>query len=535
MSKSANAGRSTVQAYTNASRLPLVLAVACASLWGCAIPAERTTGNAEPAWHDAPSPTMFVPPSSERTAPSIRRNRGGARARASLPVTFDKEVAAQPLVYGATMWSGSHGAAAQNDYIDAVTTTGSGDIVVAGGFQGLVDVGCGTMTATGTNDMFIASYSSTGLCVWSKRFGGTSDTYPMNVVVDSTNAIYVSGYYSGRTDFGGGSLATAGGYDGFVLKLSSSGVYTWADSFGGASDETTYGLAVVSDSVYGPMVVVGGNFLTTANFGGVDLTSAGDSDGFVAAYLASTGAHTWSRRLGGAGYDSVNALAYHGSSIVIVGTATGSIDLGVGATTSFGAGDALVAAYDVSGSALWSTQYGGSGADDAYAVAIDPNANIHVTGLFSSSASFGGTSLLTGTGKYTMFTAQYTSSGAYAWAQSLDSANEMDPLAITVDSIGTTYVTGAYSGTLVTPSGTNLISTGFDAFVAAYAPSTTAPSVKWLRSYAGPGTEVGSSITVSPTGSLLVGGYFDSSIDFGAGPVAATGASDMFLLNASTD
>jgi hypothetical protein len=530
------AGSVSLASYTNVARLPLALvAIACSSAWGCAIPVEGSTAAAT-TFQDTANPAMVVPPVEATPA----RFGMKARARRIVAAQAPELSAAQPMVYGATLWSSTHGAATSHDYADAIAVQSTGNVIVGGGFQGTVNLGCGALTATGTNDIFVASLTSAGACVWSKRFGGNADMELVSVSVDSTDNIYLSGYYTGSTNFGGGSLVSAGSNDGYIAKLSSTGVYTWANSFGGAGDDGSYGAAIVSDSVYGPMVVVGGSFSATARFGGTAaLTSAGDYDGFVVAYLASTGAYTWAHRFGGTGYDSANAIAARGNAVVVAGTATGSINTGNGTlTTAYAGSDALLGAFSTDGTALWSSQYGGTGTDDLWAVAIDINSNIHIAGTFQTSGNFGGQSPLTGASSYVMVAGQYTSAGAYSWAQSLDSlaGGTMSPFAITVDSIGTTYVAGAFKGTLANGAGGTAVSTGaYDGFLVALTPSTTAPSLKWLRSYAGPGTEGASGLALSSSGSVLASGFFDTSIDFGAGAVAAVGASDMFLVSASSD
>ena len=89
-------------------------------------------------------------------------------------------------------------------------------------------------------------------------------------------------------DFGGGVLATFGNTDAFVAKYAAaSGAHMWSRRIGGGGYDYGYGVTVdAANNVY-----VVGSFDGPANFGGISLTPAGFSDGFVAKYT-STGARS---------------------------------------------------------------------------------------------------------------------------------------------------------------------------------------------------------------------------------------------------
>ncbi|MEJ0103780.1 MAG: hypothetical protein WDO19_15015 [Bacteroidota bacterium] len=48
------------------------------------------------------------------------------------------------------------------------------------------------------------------------------------VALDVSGNVYITGSYTGATNFGTGALTTATGADGFVAKFNSSGVCQWA-------------------------------------------------------------------------------------------------------------------------------------------------------------------------------------------------------------------------------------------------------------------------------------------------------------------
>ena len=118
------------------------------------------------------------------------------------------------------------------DYGNSIAVDSSGNLYTTGYFQGTVDFDPGTETSTltsaGNVDVFVSKLNSSGNFVWAKSFGGTSLDLGTSIAVDSTGGnIYTTGTFGGTVDFdpgaGTSNLTSAGSYDVFVLKLTSSG------------------------------------------------------------------------------------------------------------------------------------------------------------------------------------------------------------------------------------------------------------------------------------------------------------------------
>jgi hypothetical protein len=129
------------------------------------------------------------------------------------------------------------------------------DIVVAGRFSGQMDLGGGTLTATGnTNDVFIARLrGSDGGHVWSQRQGG-SGTESANFVSLSQGDLVVTGSYSAVATFGTSTFSSVDGEDAFVWKLGADGTHRWARGFGAAGSDVGHALVSAAN---GDLVVVG--------------------------------------------------------------------------------------------------------------------------------------------------------------------------------------------------------------------------------------------------------------------------------------
>jgi PKD repeat protein len=125
-----------------------------------------------------------------------------------------------------------------DDYGDAVAVDGSGDVYVTGNFPGTINFGDGGVTSAGSTDGYVAKYAGTdGHYLWAKPLGGTGGDAGSGVAVDGQQNVIVTGYFSGVVNFGTGSLASAGATDGFAVKYTSAGTPLWSKRFGGTATD----------------------------------------------------------------------------------------------------------------------------------------------------------------------------------------------------------------------------------------------------------------------------------------------------------
>jgi hypothetical protein len=182
-----------------------------------------------------------------------------------------------------------------------------------------------------------------------------------------------------------------GGLDAFVTEITSDGSGLVYSTFaGGGGDDS--GQAIAVDPA-GYAYVVGnsgsGDFPTT---NGAFQTgyAGGDSDIFVLAYTPNGRNLLFSTLLGTHGTDQGNGIALDNVDNVYITGDTNSDQFPVtgGAVQNrrFGGFDAVVAVLNpTGGQLLYSTFLGGSGDDFGYAIALDGNADIYLTGITSSS------------------------------------------------------------------------------------------------------------------------------------------------------
>jgi len=160
-----------------------------------------------------------------------------------------------------------------------VRIDGDGNIVFAGTFVDMVDLGGGPITGEGEDDVFVAKYSPAGAHVWSKGFGNEFPEGLGGIAVDGAGAVLAIGAQRGGTlDFGGGPLIVSEPDDIFLLKLDAAGDHVWSRRFGITGDQD--GGDVVANA--GNEVIVTGFIEGTTDLGNGVLTSSGLDDVLLA-------------------------------------------------------------------------------------------------------------------------------------------------------------------------------------------------------------------------------------------------------------
>jgi hypothetical protein len=153
------------------------------------------------------------------------------------------------------------------------------DLVLAGSFYGTVDFGSGAVPSAGGEDVYVAKLDNSGNALWANGYGDPQAQHMVDVAVDPTGDIVITGAFNSMIGFGPATLFSAGSNDVFVAKLDGQGGARWSQRFGDVESQTSAKLAITP---FGTIVVVG-DFHGGINFGQGLLQSAGGDDLFVAA------------------------------------------------------------------------------------------------------------------------------------------------------------------------------------------------------------------------------------------------------------
>jgi uncharacterized protein (AIM24 family) len=364
---------------------------------------------------------------------------------------------------GAYMWSKRFGNAS-DQWNPHIAVDASGNVIVAGGYEGAIDFGGGALTSAGSQDICVAKLGSDGAYLWSKRFGDGDVQAANAVAVDPSGNVIITGILRGTTNFGGGVLTSAGINDVFVAELTSTGAHVWSRRFGDMFNQFSTGIAAS-----GASVIVTGTFQSTIDFGGGPLPSGGEYDVFAAAFGAA-GAHQWSKRFGDASSQDATGIAVDASgNVTVTGGFSGNINFGGSALTSAGGYDVFVATFMSDGTHIWSACFGDASYQHASAVAADASGNVILVGYLAGTADFGG-AVLTSAGGNDVFVAKFSSDGAHKWSKRFGDADDQRVEAVAVDASGNVIAAGGFNGTVDFGGGT-LTSAGLnDVFVVKFKP-----------------------------------------------------------------
>jgi len=200
----------------------------------------------------------------------------------------------------------------------------AGNLVVIGHFDGTLTFDGQPLASAGGQDLFVARLDPAGDVLWAKRFGGPNIEIGWRVTVDAAGDILAAGKLDGPTDFGGGPLQTAAGFDVFLLKLAPNGQHLWSAVYGSVSTDDVRD--VTTDGA-GAIIFTGSTY-QSIDFGGGPVCGAGQDDAYLVK-LDSAGAHLWSACFGGSSNDQGTGVAIDsGGNIVAAGTCEGTVDFG---------------------------------------------------------------------------------------------------------------------------------------------------------------------------------------------------------------
>jgi hypothetical protein len=247
---------------------------------------------------------------------------------------------------------------------------------------------------------------------------------------------------------------------------------------------------------------------------------------------ASAGSFCWVRNAGAAGDDAGYGIALdpEGNSYV-TGVFAGTASFGATNLVSQGGADIFVAKYDPQGNLLWARQAGGSSDDAGLGIAVSTNGNCYVTGYFAKAAAFGTLTVST-TGEYDMFLAKYDSDGNIVWVTNSGRGATLLGNGVAIDAQENSYVAGSFASDAFFAGTQFTNNEQYDAFVAKYDRNG---NLVWATQFGGDLEDESGGIAVDSSGRCYVAGYFAADAFFQDVQLTASGDHDMFLAQLGPD
>jgi hypothetical protein len=296
----------------------------------------------------------------------------------------------------------------------------------------------------------------------------------------------------------------------------------WATALGGPLTDLLYGVAIDGQG----NVLVTGSFEGKVDFGGKQVVSQGMGDIFVAK-LDPTGKVIWSWTAGGPGPD----LGYDVTTdpkgyVYVTGYFSGTVTLTGQTMVSNGQQDLFVVKLDPAGKLVWAEAQGGISEDFGYALTVDGQGGVAVTGQYSGKVDFGGV-IQTSNGAGDIFVMKLDAAGGLDWVQACGSTLEDRGWGVGLDAKGNVLATGVFRSKVDFGLGQVQSEGQVDIFVIKYGPSG---KVSWVRTIGGTDFDGGDALAVDGQGNALITGHFQGSVDFGLGVKTSNGNHDIFVL-----
>lgn len=373
----------------------------------------------------------------------------------------------------------------------------SGDVVIAGDFNGTIDVG-GTMLTSFDpmyEDIFVARLGPDLQPKWAKKFGQDYRQHPFEIAVDSQGAIVIAGGTFDEVDLGDGPIGGDVRWSSFVVKLDPDGGFVWNQFFDHLLfEEFDYdnhagvALALLPDDD----VLVGGSFKGPVFFGGAQTLPEGGADAYLVRLSGADSSLVWKRfYTGGGGADTdgdqwVTSLARDAcGDIYVAGAFTQGIEAGETVVAAKGADPAMPDMFlfkvSPSGDPIWQKTYGDVGWQEPTAVRADAFGHVALAGFFKDAPGFQGVDFGSGISLlpnvpdpgpnylWDGFVVKLSPDGTALWGHRLGDESEQRVYDAAFDEKGQLAVTGTFYGSMVLDGAqTPIMADGFDMYIGWY-------------------------------------------------------------------
>jgi hypothetical protein len=434
---------------------------------------------------------------------------------------FKGDLIIDPSLSWSTYYGGS-------SYDNVGSVVGTGNSVFFGGSSlsssNIATVGAYKFTnAGGGADAFVVKMTTDGVRQWATYFGGFGGENGTSIAMDNNGSVYISGNtnsISGISTAGAHQTASASSgleSDAYLAKFSNEGSLIWATYYGGEENE---GEAFVATDISGNVFLSGttnsATGIATAGSHQPSLASPDFNDAFLAKFNSS-GVRQWGTYYGGLSLERaykvttdkmgnvyITGQTNSPSAIATMGTHQSAYAGSVGSTST----DGYVAKFNTGGVRQWSTYYGGSGSDIAYAAAIDDSLNVYLVGSTFSTDKIASTAAYQtswGGGVFDAFITKLDKNGIRVWGTYYGFIGEDVAYDVAVRGIKDVFISGYTSSNFNIASDSAFQKTlagGYDAMLLHFNDSGKRV---WSSYYGGDSSDFGRQMSVSEESLYMCG------------------------------
>jgi len=261
---------------------------------------------------------------------------------------------------GNLLWQNTIGGAG-DDFLYSLFETDNGDFIL-GGKSNSDSSGDKTEDSNGSFDYWIVRIDSEGNVLSDLTIGGADHDHLWHIG-EGHNGNYILGGYS-RSDISGDKTENSrGGFDYWIMELTSAGTIVWQKTLGGSLFDELKQIVPTNDGGY----LMGGD-----SESGVSGDKIEDSRGGLDHWIIKTdgtGNIEWQRTLGGNDDDDFGALIQTSEGDFLVGGYSVSNASGEKSEDSRGVDDYWILKLSPSGDLLWDRTYGGDQIDRLFTMA----------------------------------------------------------------------------------------------------------------------------------------------------------------------
>jgi hypothetical protein len=277
----------------------------------------------------------------------------------------------------------------------------------------------------GGGDVYVAKYNKDGVLIWVKTFGGKLDDFANAITGDPEGNLYITGVFTDSAQFEDETLES-NGPDLFVAKLDPKGHLVWAKKMETLGTALVQCIAVTEQGG----VFIGGLFSNQYNAS--EKLQYGQTDGFITK-LSWQGEVSWTRIVGGPGFDEVNVLKTDPWGRVV---ASGNFDQFLFVEDKAFEGQSSKSAFalrmESTGTILWSKTFSGKDAQVHISDATtDLEGQVFICGKFSGESKFD-LKTVNSKGQTDIFVACIAKSGDIKWVSEVGGSDVEEAFSISL-------------------------------------------------------------------------------------------------------